>query len=104
MNSSGNAAAAGTASSRKSADGLALEGEFSLSGISGLLEESRGWFAGGRQISIDLAGIRRTDSSGVVLLLEWQRRAKEAGCSLRYLNPSEQMRALLRFYQVESFL
>jgi phospholipid transport system transporter-binding protein len=99
----GSRTAAGV-TSRRSPEGVALEGEFSLAAIDGLLDESRGWFTAGGSVAIDLGGIRRTDSSGVVLMLEWQRQARKAGCQLRFSNPPEQMRSLVRFYQVEDFL
>lgn len=104
MEGSRHQATAGTVSSRSSGDAVILEGEFSLAGIPALLEDSQGWFTAGKDVSIDLSGIRRSDSGGVLLLLEWQRRAKSAGCKLSYRNPPEQMRSLIRFYQVEDFL
>jgi phospholipid transport system transporter-binding protein len=52
----------------------------------------------------DLGGVRTTDSSGVALMLAWQRRARAAGRQLTYINVPPELESLARLYGVESLL
>jgi phospholipid transport system transporter-binding protein len=52
----------------------------------------------------DLGGVKSTDSSGVALMLAWQRRAKTAGHKLTYINVPAELESLARLYGVESLL
>lgn len=44
---------------------------------------------------IDLAGILKSDSSGVALLVEWMRQANRINTKIRFLNMPENMRAIV---------
>ncbi|MBQ5938682.1 lipid asymmetry maintenance protein MlaB [Massilia sp. ZL223] len=52
----------------------------------------------------DLAGIQAADSSGVAMLLAWQRRAQAAGQRLRFINMPDNVRKLAALYGVDSLL
>lgn len=52
----------------------------------------------------DLAGIKSADSSGVALLLAWQRRAQKAGQRLIFINMPENVRTLTALYGVDALL
>jgi phospholipid transport system transporter-binding protein len=52
----------------------------------------------------DLGGVKNADSSGVALMLAWQRRARTAGRKLTYINVSAELESLARLYGVESLL
>jgi phospholipid transport system transporter-binding protein len=43
-------------------------------------------FAAHRELTVDLAGVARCDSSALALLLEWRRLAVLRGATLRYRN------------------
>jgi phospholipid transport system transporter-binding protein len=52
----------------------------------------------------DLGGVTSADSSGVALMLAWQRRARTAGHKLTYINVPAELESLARLYGVESLL
>ena len=52
----------------------------------------------------DLAGIQAADSSGVAMLLAWQRRAQAAGQRLSFINMPDNVRKLAALYGVDSLL
>jgi phospholipid transport system transporter-binding protein len=52
----------------------------------------------------DLGGVKSADSSGVALMLAWERRAKTAGHKLTYINVPPELESLARLYGVEALL
>jgi phospholipid transport system transporter-binding protein len=56
------------------------------------------------QVSIDLSKIKRIDSAGLALLIEWVRQAGKRGQSLRFLNVPEQISAMIRVSGLETVL
>lgn len=52
----------------------------------------------------DLGGVKAVDSSGVALLLAWQRRAQAAGRHVTFVNVPENVRTLGALYGVDSLL
>ena len=52
----------------------------------------------------DLGGVRAADSSGVALLLAWQRRARDAGQQLTFINVPGNLDALTQLYGLEDVL
>lgn len=52
----------------------------------------------------DLGGVRAVDSSGVALLLAWQRRAREAGRKLSFINVPPNVDALVNLYGLDGVL
>ena len=52
----------------------------------------------------DLGGVRAADSSGVALLLAWQRRARDAGQKLTFINVPANIDALTQLYGLEGVL
>jgi phospholipid transport system transporter-binding protein len=52
----------------------------------------------------DLGGVRAADSSGVALLLAWQRRAREAGQTLIFINVPGNIDALTQLYGLDGLL
>lgn len=52
----------------------------------------------------DLGGVKSADSSGVALLLAWQRKARAAGQKLAYVNVPESLESLAGLYGVETLL
>lgn len=53
---------------------------------------------------IDLAGLRRTDSSGLALLLEWQAQARAHGRQIEFTNPPQSLLVLARLSQAGQLL
>ena len=52
----------------------------------------------------DLGGVRAADSSGVALLLAWQRKAQQAGQKLIFTNVPESVETLANLYGVDTLL
>jgi phospholipid transport system transporter-binding protein len=52
----------------------------------------------------DLGGVRAADSCGVSLLLAWQRRARDAGQKLTFINVPCNIDALTHLYGLEGVL
>ncbi len=70
----------------------------------GVLQASRRSFRGASSLDIDLAGVDRTDSAGLSLLVEWSRQAQAAGQSLIIRNAPQQLRSMARLVGVEALL
>ncbi len=52
----------------------------------------------------DLAGVQTADSSGVALMLAWQRRASNAGRTLGFVNVPANLHTLAAVYGVDALL
>lgn len=52
----------------------------------------------------DLGGVTAADSSGVALLLAWQRRAQAAGQRLTFVNVPDNVHKLAALYGVDTLL
>lgn len=53
---------------------------------------------------VDLAKAVRVDSAGLALLIDWNQRATEAGCSMEVANASEEFLGLVRLCKLEAIL
>ncbi len=53
------------------------------------------WPEGGA-VTVDLAGVTRSDSAGLALLIEWLRLARRRGVTLRFAGLPGQMREIAR--------
>lgn len=85
-------------------------GRFTVSGVldattvTALLEQSHDGFDGAQRIDMDLAPVTESDSSGLALLIEWLRIARDAGQKIHFENLPEQMMALARISEVDDLL
>jgi phospholipid transport system transporter-binding protein len=52
----------------------------------------------------DLGGVRAVDSSGLALMLAWQRRAQAQGRKLSFVNVPANVDALARLYGVDGLI
>lgn len=78
-----------------------MKGELSFESMKELLPQADQLAASG---TIDLADITKVDSAGVAFLLELTRRAKKHGRTLEFTRPSQQLRGLLEFLQLDGVL
>jgi phospholipid transport system transporter-binding protein len=73
-----------------------VSGPMTFVSVPALFAGSSGWFAAGRDITIDLAQVTQADSAGLALLVEWLRQARRAQCRARFINIPPQMQVLIR--------
>ncbi len=81
-----------------------VSGELSFDNVPALLRESVEHFEAGKALEIDLGGIVRADSAGIALLLEWTRRARCAGKTIRFLRVPTQMLSIIEVSDLEGLL
>jgi phospholipid transport system transporter-binding protein len=83
------------------------EGRFLITGVldatsvGPVLKRSALLFADFPSLLVDLAGVKESDSSGLALLIEWLRRAKQKRQQIRFQNMPQQIDALARISEVE---
>jgi phospholipid transport system transporter-binding protein len=56
------------------------------------------------RISIDLAGVTRSDSAGLALLIEWLRESERLGKSITFMNMPVQMQSIARVCGLDGIL
>lgn len=94
-----------SASIRSGSDGvLHLCGEVVIASAPVLLAEARELFAGRSQIVLDMAEVKRVDSSGLALMLEWLQLARDRNISLRFRNIPASLLRIARLSNVEQLL
>jgi phospholipid transport system transporter-binding protein len=79
-----------------------IDGDLTIASAPRLLAESGAWF--GESLTLDLAGVSRSDSGGAALMLEWTRRARRAGIELAFINVPGQLSAMLEFCGVRTIV
>lgn len=81
--------------SRGAPDRLVLAGDLVLDTVTALWDAAAPEFATGARVTLALDGVRRADSAGVALLVEWLRAARAGGGELLLSGMPAQMRAIL---------
>lgn len=81
-----------------------LSGDLEFATVPDLEHEARHLFKEHDQLDIDLQQVRRSDSAGVALLVEWVRQAEKYQCKLRFFNIPEQMLAIARVSSLDTIL
>jgi phospholipid transport system transporter-binding protein len=90
---------------QKSADGeYKVVGELNFYTVHQALKKSNSLFVRDADVRLDLAGVTRSDSAGVALLIEWKRIAEKSSCAVQFDNVPEQMRAIAKFSGVDKVL
>lgn len=88
----------------RGADRYALHGELTFTTVAEALKLTAPLFTGRDSLRFELDGIGRVDSAGVALLIEWVRRAREAGVSLLFAHLPARLWAIIRVGGVEKLL
>ena len=83
---------------------FALNADLTFETVTSMLDESERMFAANEHISVDMSGVRRADSAGLALLIEWLSRAQSAGRRIEYANIPAQITAVARISEVEALL
>lgn len=95
-----------------SADGFVVRhnGRFEINGplvfstVAEFIDETPTWLeaAGASGVTIDLKQVSKADSAGLALMVEWLRLAREAKCTLQFVNIPEQLHRLIRISGLEN--
>ncbi len=81
-----------------------LLGDVTFATVPQLYEQAQLDFGGGSSLEVDLAGVRRSDSAGLALLLEWARLGRRQGCDIVFKHVPEQLNSLIAVSGLESVL
>lgn len=74
-----------------------VEGELNMLTVPALLQAMTSQFpANGSEVHIDLAGVTRSDSTGLALLVEWLRLAQAGDIRLHFHNLPSQLQEIAR--------
>lgn len=96
----------GEATLEASADGrYTLRGDLSFDTVPALCEQGERLFSPGEgELTVDLGAVRRADSAGVALLVEWTRQARAAGRAIHFTHIPAQMLAIARVSSLDEVL
>lgn len=81
-----------------------LTGVLSFDTISQLQEDIEPLTRQGSEIILDLSGISRVDSAGIVVLLEWMKMARGSGKQILFTNIPQQLLDIARVSDLDSIL
>lgn len=82
-----------------------ISGRLDADCVPDLLASIKDWLSnGGDTLQVELGNIERADSAGIAFLLEIERRARKANKSAEFINPTDQMRAIIDFCELEQVL
>ena len=91
---------------RTSTEGSAqLSGDLTFSTVKELSLEAKALLGANSRINqLDLAEVKRVDSSGLALLLEWQASALKSGTSLQLVHAPADLISLAKLCEAQEFL
>ena len=81
-----------------------LQGELSFVSVPAILKSSARGFMASREIEVDLQGVTRADSAGLVLLIEWLRESERVGKVVTFINVPKQLLAIARLCGLDEIL
>ncbi|MDQ2694724.1 MAG: STAS domain-containing protein [Pseudomonadota bacterium] len=81
-----------------------VAGELDFDAAVALRRAGEARFAGSGPLQIDLAGVTRSNSAGVALLVEWLRQARARNRPLRFIHVPAQMLAIIRVADLDGLL
>lgn len=94
-----------------SEQGMTLSGALVFSSVADLVEQGNQIFKKYRKedqtesiFVIDCKAMERIDSAGIALLIEWQRQCKNHNASCRFEGLSNQAKALIEAYRLQSII
>jgi len=94
----------GIATAEQDGDTLRVAGELDFDSVAALWAATRATLANEPILRIDLGGVRRSNSAGVAILVEWLRQARRRRAELVFVNLPAQMRAIVRAVDLEGVL
>ncbi len=82
---------------------VSVSGSLDFDSVPDLVETPWGEGAPAR-IEVELGAVRRADSAGLALLLEWARAARRQGRQIHFRHTPEQLKSLARVTGVDAIL
>ncbi|ORU90972.1 MAG: anti-sigma-factor [Cycloclasticus sp. symbiont of Poecilosclerida sp. N] len=83
---------------------IAVSGTLAFGLVIGLLRDSQCFFSGQEPLVFDLSGVKKTDSAGLALLIEWMVLAKESGQTISFQQIPKQMLDIVRLSGLDEIL
>lgn len=83
---------------------FSLSGDMSFATAERILRDSERPFSEHTQLEIDLSGVRKADSAGLALLLEWITWANHTVREIRYVSIPQSIRAIAETTEVDQLL
>lgn len=71
-----------------------------ISNINNYLKEFSNTISKSPELTFDLSNISDIDSAGLAFLLELKKLAKQANCSLKFINSNDQVERLCQLYKI----
>ncbi len=93
-----------TATAERDGDTLHVRGELDFDSVADLWATSEATIQAESIRWIDLSGVRRSNSAGVALLVEWLRQARRHQQKLAFVNIPVQMRAIIAIADLDAIL
>ena len=81
-----------------------VHGEVSHAAVSALQSHAQALFQQRCPQAIDLAAVTRADSSAIALLVDWKRRARQAGRDVRFINAPSSIGRIAALYGTAGLL
>lgn len=81
-----------------------LRGELSFATVTDLSKRSAEMLWQAERVTLDLAGVTRTDSAGLALLVEWLRLAHRKDKAIQFRNIPQQMMAVAQVVGLDELL
>lgn len=81
-----------------------LTGELDFQSAQAALEQGKQLLGGDRAIILDLSGLTRVDSAGLVMILDWWRSARRQGRAFTLEHVPNQMRKLMAVTDLDGVL
>ncbi len=79
-------------------------GRLTFDSVTALMQRSDLLWQGQGALVVDLAGVDRSDSAGLALLVDWTRRARAAGREIQFIHVPAQLWAIAEVSGLEAVL
>lgn len=83
---------------------FAVQGDMSFDTANSILHTSERKFAEHTSLDIDLSGVKRADSAGLALLLEWKAQARSRSADIHFQEIPDSLLAIARTCEVEELI
>jgi len=83
---------------------IVLKGDMTFVTVGDALQESYNYFLGDEGLRVDLRGVRRVDSAGLALLIEWLRRMRGEQREVQFMNFPDRLEGLAQVSGVGEIL